>query len=138
MLQKSTAFGFYGRPSKCSIFLWNCQLYSGGYFFQLILKFPRSFPLDPPLAVFVHPVYHPNIYGNNTVCLDLLADKWSPSITVKEILTAISRLLDQPNPDSPANLDASDDYVKRAEKYKKKVKECCEKYHKYYQAYETE
>lgn len=132
IINKTRPYGFYARPSKRNIYQWNCQIHSNGYFYQLTLKFPRSYPLDPPLAVFSHQVYHPNIYSNNTVCIDLLGDKWSPSITIKDILAALARLLDQPNPESPANVDAANEYLRNPNSYKMKFKECSDKYHKSY------
>ncbi|POY72528.1 hypothetical protein BMF94_4354 [Rhodotorula taiwanensis] len=55
-------------------------------------KFPANF-------------YHPNIYPSGTVCLSILNEEksWRPAIT---ILLGIQDLLDAPNADDPAQLEA--------------------------------
>ena len=37
------------------------------------------------------------------ICLDILQNRWSPTYDVSAILTSIQSLLDEPNPNSPAN-----------------------------------
>ena len=53
---------------------------------------------------FVPPLFHPNVYPSGTVCLSILnvEQDWRPSITLKQILLGIQELLDNPNPNSPA------------------------------------
>ena len=60
-----------------------------------------------------------------TVCLSILNEDegWRPSITVKQILTGIQDLLDNPNPDSPAQSDAYVEFVQNKKLIVKKEKE---------------
>ena len=46
---------------------------------------------------------HPNVYADGGICLDILQNRWSPTYDVSAILTSIQSLLDEPNPNSPAN-----------------------------------
>jgi ubiquitin-conjugating enzyme E2 I len=57
---------------------------------------------------FTPPLFHPNVYPSGTICLSILdEDKdWKPSITMKQLLLGIQTLLNEPNPNSPAQTDA--------------------------------
>ena len=44
------------------------------------------------------------------ICLDILQNRWSPTYDVSAILTSIQSLLDEPNPNSPANSVAAQLY----------------------------
>lgn len=120
---KQRPFGFYARPSSASIFLWNCQIFHQGYFFGLTMTFTKEYPLSPPRIKFDKKMYHPNIYSDNSVCLDILSLKWSPSLTILDILNGLKQLLDFPNPASPANSGAAAIYSTNRAKYNEKVKE---------------
>ena len=52
-------------------------------------------------------MFHPNIYNDGNICLDILKDKWSPVYDVISILMSIQSLLNDPNPNSPANAEAA-------------------------------
>ncbi|KAJ3375928.1 E2 SUMO-conjugating protein ubc9, partial [Lobulomyces angularis] len=76
--------------------------------FTLSLTFPADYPQKPPKCKFSIPLFHPNVYPSGTVCLSILDDEkdWKPSISVKQILLGIQELLNDPNPDSPAQSEA--------------------------------
>ena len=48
---------------------------------------------------------------------------WKPAITIKEILLGIQMLLDEVNPESPAQADAYNLYKKDRAAYERKVKQ---------------
>ena len=54
---------------------------------------------------------YPNIdeYGN--ICLDILNVKWSPAMSISNVLLSITSLLDDPNPHDPLNKQAADLYL---------------------------
>lgn len=52
---------------------------------------------------FVSKLFHPNVYGDGKICLDILQNQWSPIYDISGILTSIQSLLSDPNPASPAN-----------------------------------
>lgn len=131
-IRKARIYGFYARPSRRNIHHWSCQIHHGGYFYQLVMKFPQQYPMSPPVVAFTKPVYHPNVYSNNTVCLDLLAEKWCPSITVSDILGALAQLLQYPNPNSPANVEAAKNYRENRSVYEEKMEACNRKNHAHY------
>ena len=84
-----------------------------------------EYPTKPPKVKFVPPLFHPNVYPSGTVCLSILNEDegWKPAITLKDILMGVQSLLDEPNPESPAQADAYTLFKKDLEAYKKKVRQ---------------
>ena len=80
--------------------------------------------LTNPEGKFVPPLFHPNVYPSGTVCLSILNEEegWKPAITIKQILLGIQELLNEPNPESPAQADAYNLFKKDRAAYEKKVK----------------
>jgi hypothetical protein len=76
------------------------------------------------LGKFVPPLFHPNVYPSGTVCLSILNEEegWKPAITIKQILLGVQDLLDDPNPDSPAQADAYNLFKKDRTAYETKIK----------------
>ena len=76
------------------------------------------------IGKFVPPLFHPNVYPSGTVCLSILNEEegWKPAITIKQILLGIQDLLNDPNPESPAQADAYNLFKKDRQAYEKKVK----------------
>ena len=58
------------------------------------------------------------------MCLSILNEEegWKPAITIKQILLGIQDLLDDPNPESPAQAEAYNLFKKDKDAYTKKVK----------------
>ncbi|EIT78352.1 ubiquitin-protein [Aspergillus oryzae 100-8] len=74
---------------------------------------------------FVPPLFHPNVYPSGTVCLSILNEEeaWKPAITIKQILLGIQDLLDDPNPESPAQAEAYNLFKKDRPAYEKRVRQ---------------
>ena len=64
---------------------------------KLSLEFPANYPYSPPVVMFRTPVYHPNIDFSGRICLDILKEKWSASLSVQAVLLSLSSLLGEPN-----------------------------------------
>ncbi|KAM0672333.1 ubiquitin conjugating enzyme E2 [Ordospora colligata] len=138
-LMKSRKYKFYAIPLdkkprgyaarwECGIPGPNNPLYNCSYY-TLYIDFPNDYPFSPPQATFKHEVYHPNVYSTNQVCLDIIGDRWKPSMNVMNILCGIQQLLEMPNTRSPANIDASKCFRTDPEKYAINVRENIIKYH---------
>ena len=84
-----------------------------------------EYPTKPPKCKFVPPLFHPNVYPSGTVCLSILNEEegWRPAITIKEILLGIQSLLNEPNPESPAQADAYNLFKKDKAAYERKIKQ---------------
>ena len=101
--------------------------YSGGLFF-LKIQFPTDYPFKPPKCQFVTKIYHPNIHGNGSICLDILKDQWSPALTISKVLLSISSLLCDPNPDDPLVPNIAHEYKTDKTKYEASAREWTRKY----------
>lgn len=70
------------------------------------------------------PLFHPNVYPSGTVCLSILNEEegWKPAITVKQIALGVQDLLDNPNPESPAQAEAYNLFKKDRVEYERRVR----------------
>jgi ubiquitin-conjugating enzyme E2 A len=66
--------------------------------------------------------FHPNIFPDGTLCLDLIQDNWSPIYTTSSILIALRSLLTDPNCASPANPEAAHMFQTDNKSYNRKVR----------------
>lgn len=73
---------------------------------------------------FVPPLFHPNVYPSGTVCLSILNEEeaWKPAITIKQILLGVQDLLNDPNPESPAQAEAYNLFKKDRSEYEKRIR----------------
>ena len=59
---------------------------------------------------------------NNNIYV-IVQNRWSPSYDVAAILTSIQSLLHDPNPSSPANVEAARLFRENRKEYERRVKE---------------
>lgn len=76
---------------------------------KLDIRVGARYPVEPPLVRFSRetPVFHPNVnMDTGEICLDILKlENWSPAWNLQYLVVAILLLLDDPEPDSPLNVD---------------------------------
>ncbi|KAF1743076.1 hypothetical protein MXB_2692, partial [Myxobolus squamalis] len=74
---------------------------------------------------FTPAIFHPNVFSTGSICLSILdpGNGWKPSITIKQILLGIQDLLDNPNPNSPAQQEAYAAYIRDRPRYEAIVKQ---------------
>eukprot|EP00043_Microstomoeca_roanoka_P004235 m.48402 g.48402 ORF g.48402 m.48402 type:complete len:184 (-) comp12395_c0_seq1:580-1131(-) len=131
-LQEDPPHGIMGAPVESDIMTWHAVIFGpeGTPFedgaFKLVLKFTEEYPNKAPIVKFASRLYHPNVYKDGSICLDILQNKWSPTYNITGILTSIQSLLDEPNPNSPANAEAAHLYRENRREYERKVRECVE------------
>ncbi|CBK23125.2 uncharacterized protein [Blastocystis hominis] len=94
--------------------------------FKLHLKFDDSYPNSAPKVKFVTRIFHPNVYGDGRICLDILQSQWSPVYDVSAVLLSIQSLLSDPNPLSPANYEAARLYTENRAEYNRRVHQVIE------------
>merc|ERR1712087_31804 len=98
-----------------------------GGIYSMRLTFTEQYPDKPPRVRFTCEMFHPNIYPDGTLCMDLIQDNWSPIYSVCSILIAIRSLLTDPNCASPANPEAAHLYQTDKKQYHRKVRRVAEK-----------
>mmetsp|Transcript_2580 Transcript_2580/g.6489 ORF Transcript_2580/g.6489 Transcript_2580/m.6489 type:complete len:165 (-) Transcript_2580:214-708(-) len=127
-LQKDPPTGISGSPVPENIMRWNAVIFGpenspwDGGTFRLVLDFSEDYPNKAPVVKFVSKMFHPNIYADGSICLDILQNNWSPIYDVAAILTSIQSLLTDPNPNSPANSEAARLFTENKEEYTRRVK----------------
>jgi len=114
--------------------------YNGGIFL-LQMKFPPDFPMSPPELKFVSEFWHPNVYAETgAVCISILHppgedemsgeradERWLPTQSVTSVLLSVISLLNAPNTSSPANVDASVEWRKDPEGFRRRCVRLIEK-----------
>jgi len=129
-LAASRPVGCWARPRKAAdgsidLFNWDVGILppSGSAFalpegetLRLLFAFSADDPATAPSVRFTPPIFHTNVWEDGRVCLSLLLPKghhadavvkhaghWVPSLTISELLVAMTTFLDEPNPLSVAN-----------------------------------
>ena len=63
------------------------------------LTFPESYPIDPPKLKCINKIFHPNINYNGSVCLPLVREDWSPTVSLSSIIYGLIFILTYPEGD---------------------------------------
>lgn len=130
-----------------NLFVWSLALlvlnpdsdFAGAYL-KGRLRFPAEYPYKPPSFKFEKPIpFHPNIYPDGRICISILhspgddamsgeqaGERWSPLQGVESVMLSILLLLDNPEINSPANVDASVCYRDTKDLYKDKARRAVE------------
>ena len=128
MNDDKTQEGIQATPAGDSLFNWEAVIFGPddtvweGGVFNLIIEFSDDYPNKAPKVKFVTKMFHPNIYNDGSICLDILSHMWSPVYDVSSILTSIQSLLTDPNINSPANNTAAVMYSNNYQEYVTRVK----------------
>lgn len=131
-MQKDPPQGISASPNESNLMAWNAVIFGpeetvwDGGTFKLTLQFTEEYPNKAPTVRFLSKMFHPNIYADGQICLDILQNQWSPIYDVSAILTSIQSLLCDPNPNSPANSEAAKLFSEDKREYNRKVKEIVE------------
>lgn len=131
-LQSDPPSGVTAAPHDSNILVWQAVIFGPdetpweGGTFKLELTFTEDYPNKAPAVRFTTRIFHPNIYNDGQICLDILQNQWSPIYDISAVLTSIQSLLSDPNPASPANSEASRLYSENRREYNRRVREVVE------------
>jgi ubiquitin-conjugating enzyme E2 A len=102
-LRRERPDGVDAAPQANSIFTWRGTIRGPpgtpweGEDLEVALRFPDTYPLDPPDVRFLENICHPNVYPDGRVCVDILKHSWNPNNDVLSILISLQAFLDAPN-----------------------------------------
>ncbi|KAF4944295.1 hypothetical protein FSARC_14707 [Fusarium sarcochroum] len=112
-----------------------------GAYLKAEMRFPNEYPYQPPTFKFLTKnICHPNIYPDGNLCISILhkpgedeqsgelaSERWNVLHGVESVLRSVLLLLDDPEINSPANVDASVLYRDHKNEYNKRAKEIVDK-----------
>lgn len=92
-----------------------------GAFLKAEMRFPADYPYQPPAFKFLTPnIVHPNVYLDGNLCISILhrpgedeqsgelaSERWNVLHGVESVLRSVLLLMDDPEINSAANVDAS-------------------------------
>lgn len=131
-IQADPPTGVNAAPLENNLLMWQAVIFGPddtaweGGTFNLTMEFTEEYPSKPPKVRFVTPIFHPNVYVDGSICLDLLQSAWTPIYDVGSVLQSIQSLLSDPNPLSPANAEAASLYQTNRPEYERRVREVVE------------
>nr|AGM32379.1 ubiquitin conjugating enzyme [Coptotermes formosanus] len=137
-------------PDSSNAFKWRViiigqkgTLIEGGQF-PAEIRFPSNFPFAPPTMKFLCPMFHPNIRDDGDVCISILhpagddqygyeksEERWRPGLSMHSVFMSVQWMLDQPNPESPHNVEAAKVFRNNKDEYIRRVKMTVENSIKY-------
>lgn len=105
------------------------------------MRFPADYPYQPPAFRFLTKgIYHPNVYADGNLCISILhkpgddaqsgesaSERWNVLHGVESVLRSVLLLLDDPEINSPANVDAGILYRDKRPEYDARAKEIVER-----------
>ncbi|XP_019258568.1 PREDICTED: ubiquitin-conjugating enzyme E2 2-like isoform X2 [Nicotiana attenuata] len=95
--------GISGAPYDINIMLWNAVIFGP----EDTPWEGEDYPNRPPKVYFMSRMFHPNIYADGSISLDILQNEWRPIYDVAAILISIQSLLCDPSTNSAANAEAA-------------------------------
>ncbi len=96
--------------------------------FHFTLDISNNYPMNPPKLHFTTKIWHPNFDTDGEICLDILKHNWTPALSIEKVLISVISLLNDPNPHSPLNFEAGQEYIKNTKQYNEHVKEWVKQY----------
>lgn len=109
--------------------------------FRALIRFPDTYPMDPPSVQFQSEIAHPNIYRDGKVCMSTLQNpapahlesigdpllNWRPVLGVEQVIVSLVSMLADPNCEDPANRDCAELFMKDNAAYLAKATACAKK-----------
>ncbi|CAG9954122.1 unnamed protein product [Clonostachys rosea f. rosea IK726] len=121
---------------KLGLWVVNPESVWHGAFLKAEMRFPNDYPYQPPTFRFTtRDIFHPNIYPDGNLCISILhrpgddaqsgelaSERWNVLHGVESVLRSVLLLMDDPEINSPANVDASVMYRDHRDNYNARAK----------------
>ena len=120
-------YGIKVTPHQDNILVWDAIISGGkdtpheGLSYKVLIRIGDEYPAKPPHVKFISKIFHPNVYRDGQICIDILQGQWTPTLRIVSVLMSIQSMLDDPNPNSPANAEAAKVYKTDQALYKKMI-----------------
>ncbi|KAK3195949.1 hypothetical protein K4F52_000816 [Lecanicillium sp. MT-2017a] len=112
-----------------------------GAYLKSEMRFPSDYPYQPPTFRFLtRDILHPNVYPDGNLCISILHkpgddersgevanERWNVLHGVESVLRSVLLLMDDPEINSPANVEASVRYRDSRDSYNARAKEVVDK-----------
>jgi ubiquitin-conjugating enzyme E2 L3 len=86
--------------------------------FRVEFTFPDQYPFKPPTVLFKTKIFHPNVDEEGRVCLNIInPENWKPATKAKQIVEALVKLVNEPEPDHPLRAELAEEFVKNKAKF---------------------
>lgn len=122
---------------KIGLMVVNPDSVFNGAYLKATMTFSSEYPYHPPSFQFLNgTIVHPNVYADGKLCISILhrpgedaqsgeqaSERWSPLQGVESVLRSVLLLLDDPEINSPANVDAGIMYRDNRAEYNRKASE---------------
>ncbi|GAB5369239.1 hypothetical protein AAMO2058_001388500 [Amorphochlora amoebiformis] len=97
--------------------------------FVVDVEIPSRYPFEPPKIRFNTRVWHPNISSKTgVICVDILKDQWSPTLTIKTAILSIQALMSNPVPKDPQDAVVARQYLSSYEDWRETASMWTEKH----------
>uniref|UniRef100_A0A0N5AY88 E2 ubiquitin-conjugating enzyme n=1 Tax=Syphacia muris TaxID=451379 RepID=A0A0N5AY88_9BILA len=133
-LKRDGSARYHAAPKGDNLFEWAAVIegpedtvYNGGTFF-LELSIPKNYPFFPPRVRFLTRIYHCNINTQGVVCVDILRNGWSSSMTISTVLQSIVSLMYVCNPADPLVSGIAEQYISNREEFERTARIWTERY----------
>lgn len=134
----------YIETDETNLFRWKLGLWVvnpdsvwHGAYLKAEMRFSSEYPYQPPTFRFLTKnICHPNVYTDGNLCISILhrpgedaqsgelaSERWNVLHGVESVLRSVLLLMDDPEINSPANVDASVLYRDNRKAYDEKAKE---------------
>lgn len=96
--------------------------------FQFNFDIPDDFPFERPHVTSITRIWHPNIEETGAICLNILRDNYTPAIDIAFLIVGLQFLFEEPNPESPLNQEAANQFKTDKLSFMNRVQQYIQKY----------
>ena len=95
-IQQDPPAGVQAAPLDNNVMVWQAVIIGPddtpweGATLKLLLEFTEEYPTKAPTVKFLSTMFHPNVYADGKICLDILQTQWSPIYDIGKLVSYIT------------------------------------------------